>query len=255
MAMRLTVAITRKPAKNFAKGLTTAKLGKPNYELILKQHAAYVKALKVGGLKVIELDPQPAYPDAHFVEDTAVVTPEMAVITNPGAASRQGEETSIAEVLAQYRKLENIQAPGTLDGGDVLMIANHFLIGISERTNQEGAEQLGRIVEKYGNTFATVEVGAGLHFKSSVNYLGQNRILVTEDFKNHQALSGYDKIIVNSEEEYAANTLWINDHLLIPRGFPDTREKLGRLCQEIIELDVSEMQKMDGGLTCLSLRF
>ncbi len=255
MAMNLTVAITRKPGENFAKGLTTAKLGKPNYELALKQHAAYVEALKVIGLKVIELDPQPAYPDAHFVEDTAVVTPEMAVITNPGAASRQGEEKSIAEVLAQYRKLENIQAPGTLDGGDVLMIGNHFLIGISERTNQEGAEQLGRIVEKYGYAFTTVAVGAGLHFKSSVNYLGQNRILVTQDFKNNRALSGCDKIIVNNEEEYAANTLWINDHLLIPRGFSHTREQLRRLGHEIIELDVSEMQKMDGGLTCLSLRF
>ena len=135
------------------------------------------------------------------------------------------------------------------------MIGSHFLIGISERTNPEGARQLGRIVEKYGNTFSTLEVGAGLHFKSSVNYLGQDRILVTRDFKNHQALKGYDKIIVEHKEKYAANTLWINDHLLIPRGFPDTREKLDRLGQKIIELDVSEMQKMDGGLTCLSIRF
>jgi dimethylargininase len=253
--MNLSFAITRRPGKNFDKGLTTANLGKPNYELVLKQHASYVQTLKVLGLDVIELDPQPDYPDAHFVEDTAVVTPEMAVITNPGAASRQGEEQSIAEVLAQYRKLENIYAPGTLDGGDVLMIGNHFFIGISERTNREGAGQLGRIVEKYGHPFAIIQVGAGLHFKSSVNYVGQNRILVTPEFKNHEALSGYDKIIVNREEKYAANTLWINDHLLVPAGFPNTIEKLGGLGQEVIELDVSEMQKMDGGLTCLSIRF
>ena len=253
--MNLTIAITRRPGKNFDKGLTTSSLGRPDYELVLKQHEAYVKTLKVVGLKVIELEPLPDYPDALFVEDTAVVTPQMAVITNPGAASRRGEERSIAEVLAQYRKLENIITPGTLDGGDVLMIGSHFLIGISERTNPEGARQLGRIVEKYGNTFSTLEVGAGLHFKSSVNYLGQDRILVTRDFKNHQALKGYDKIIVEHKEKYAANTLWINDHLLIPRGFPDTREKLDRLGQKIIELDVSEMQKMDGGLTCLSIRF
>ena len=121
MTMKLTNAITRKPGKNFAEGLTTAKLGQPDYQLILKQHAAYVEALKVIGLDVIELEPQPDYPDAHFVEDTAVVIPEVAVITNPGAASRQGEEQSIAEVLQQYRKLETIQAPGTLDGGDVLI--------------------------------------------------------------------------------------------------------------------------------------
>jgi dimethylargininase len=255
MAMKLTAAITRRPGINFDQGLTTAKLGKPDYELVLKQHATYVDALKGIGLKVIELGPQPAYPDAHFVEDTAVVTPQMAVITNPGAASRQGEEKSIAEVLGRYRELENIQAPGTLDGGDVLMIGKHFFIGISVRTNPEGAEQLGRILEKYGNTFTTVRVGAGLHLKSSVNYLGQNRILVTREFKNHEILSNYDKIAVNREEEYAANTLWINDHLLIPSGFPNTRKKLESLNQQIIELDVSEMQKMDGGLTCLSLRF
>jgi dimethylargininase len=255
MAVKMTVAITRRPGKNFDEGLTTAKLGKPNYELALKQHASYVDSLKTIGLNVIELESQPAYPDAHFVEDTAVVAPEMAVITNPGAASRRGEEKSIAEVLARYRALEIIQAPGTLDGGDVLMIGNHFLVGISERTNPEGAQQLGRIAEKYGNTFTPVQVGAGLHFKSSVNYLGQNRILVTPEFKNHKALSGYDKIIVNREEEYAANTLWINGHLLMPRGFPNTRKKLELLNQKIIELDVSEMQKMDGGLTCLSIRF
>jgi dimethylargininase len=255
MPMKFSVAITRRPGQNFAKGLTSAKLGKPNHELALKQHAAYVKALRFIGLKVIELDPLPAYPDAHFVEDTAVVTPEIAVIANPGAASRQGEEKSIAEVLAQYRKLANIQTPGTLDGGDVLMIANHFFIGISERTNSQGAQQLGRIVEKSGHTYSTIAVGAGLHFKSSVNYLGQNRILITEAFKNHQAFNRYEKIIVDREEEYAANTLWINDHLLIPGGFPRTREMLSRLGQKIIELDVSEMQKMDGGLTCLSLRF
>lgn len=255
MNNKLSIAITRTPGKNFAKGLTTAKLGKPDYELALRQHAAYVDALKDIGLHIIELEPQPAYPDAHFVEDTAVITPDVAVISNPGAASRRGEEKSIAEVLAQYRELETIEAPGTLDGGDVLMIGNHFLIGISERTNPEGAQQLGRMLEKYGNTFTTVEVGAGLHFKSSVNYLSKNRILITQEFENHPALRSYEKIIIPREEQYAANTLWINDHLLIPRGFPRTREKLSRLGQEIIELDVSEMQKMDGGLTCLSIRF
>lgn len=255
MTMKWTNAITRKPGKNFATGLTTAKLGKPNYGLVLRQHAAYVNALKAVGLAVIELDPLPAYPDAHFVEDTAVVTPEMAVITNPGAASRQGEEKSIAEALAQYRRLENIQAPGTLDGGDVLMIDNHFLIGISERTNLQGAEQFGNILKKYAKTWSTIQVGAGLHFKSSVNYVGKNTLIVTRNFADHGALQAYDKIIVSAEEEYAANVLWINDYLLAPKGFTDTKTKLKALDLEIIELDVSEMQKMDGGLTCLSLRF
>ncbi len=255
MEISFTFAITRKPGKNFVQGLTTENIGSPSYPLILQQHISYVETLKSIGLKIIELDSQSDYPDAHFVEDTAVVTPDIAIIANPGAVSRQGEEESIAEILAQYRAIEHIQAPGTLDGGDVLMIGDHFFIGISERTNSEGAKQLGKILEKYAKTWSTIQVGAGLHFKSSVNYVGKNCLLVTRDFANHEALTAYDKIIVNKEEEYAANVLWINDYLLAPKGFPDTKAKLKALDLEIIELDVSEMQKMDGGLTCLSIRF
>jgi dimethylargininase len=179
----------------------------------------------------------------------------MAIITNLGAPSRQGEEKSIAGALAQFRPLEHIQAPGTVDGGDVLMIDNHFLIGISQRTNQQGAEQMGRILARRGKTHATVAVGAALHFKSSVNYAGKNTVIVTPNFAEHEALAAYDKIIIDQKESYAANTLWINDHLLVPKGFPNTKTKLEALGLPIIELDVSEMQKMDGGLTCLSLRF
>ena len=248
-------AITRRPGKTFDRGITTSNLGAPSYDLILKQHALYLKTLNSIGLEVIELDPQPDYPDAHFVEDTAVVISEVAVITRPGAVSRRGEEETIAEVLRRYREIEHIQAPGTLDGGDVLMIGNHFLIGISERTNPEGAKQLGGILEKYGKTWTAIQVGAGLHLKSSVNHVAKNSILVTQDFTSHEALNAYDKIIVDEEAQYSANTLWINDHLLMPRGFPDTKTKLKSLGLPIIELDVSEMQKMDGGLTCLSIRF
>lgn len=248
-------AITRRPTKTFDSGLTTAKLGAPRYELVLRQHRIYVEALISIGIKVIELEPLSDYPDAHFVEDTAVVIPEVAIIANPGAPSRQGEEISIAAELEPYRRVERIQAPGTLDGGDVLMIGNHFLIGLSERTNQQGAEQLGRILDLQGKTHTTVPVGAGLHFKSSVNFVGKNTLLVTQDFANHNALGAYDKIIVDPEEAYAANTLWLNRHLLVPKGFPITSKKLEILGLPIIELDVSEMQKMDGGLTCLSIRF
>ena len=253
--MKFTYAITRRPGKNFSQGLTTANTGPPSYALILQQHRSYVETLKSIGLKIIELEAQPDYPDAHFVEDTAVVTPKVAIITNPGAESRQGEEAAIAEILTPYRAIEHIQAPGTLDGGDVLMIDNHFFIGISERTNLHGAEQLGNILEKYENTWTTLQVNAGLHFKSSVNYTGNNTLLATEGFAGHKALSEYKKIIINRAEEYAANVLWINDYLIVARGFPDIKAKLKTLDLEIIELDVSEMQKMDGGLTCLSIRF
>jgi len=248
-------AITRTPAETFDRGITTASLGKPSYGRVIEQHRAYVAALKSIGLEVIELDPQPAYPDGHFVEDTAVVTPAVAVITRPGAKSRQGEQESIAETLTSYRPIEHIQAPGTLDGGDVLMVGNHFFIGISERTNPAGGQQLGTILEKYHHTWATIPVGAGLHLKSSVNLVADNTLLVTRNFADHPVFRDYENIVVDPAEAYAANTLRVNDHLVVPRGFPDTLEQLSRLGQKIIELDVSEMQKMDGGLTCLSIRF
>jgi dimethylargininase len=250
-----TTAITRTPGKNVAQGLTTSDLGAPDYELILRQHHSYIDTLKSIGLEVIILDEQQAYPDAHFVEDTAVVTPDVAVIARPGAPARQGEENTVAPVLGRYRKTACIAAPGTLDGGDVLMAGNHFFIGLSERTNESGARQLGKFLEKYGHTWETVQVGAGLHLKSSINYLGKNTLIVTEEFANKEVLKKYDKITVDACEEYAANTLWINDHLITPAGFPVTRSKLDAAGMKVIELDMSEVRKMDGGLTCLSLRF
>ena len=253
--MYFTHAITRKPGKNFAQGLTTSNLGSADYGLISKQHAAYVEILKSIGLEVFMLEEQPDYPDAHFVEDTAVVTPEVAVITRPGAKPRQGEEDTIASFLPQYRQTANIQSPATLDGGDVLMVGNHFFIGISKRTNPEGARQLGKILEAYGNTWQTIPVQAGLHLKSSINYLGNNTLIVTKDFANKADLKRYDKIVVDETDAYAANTLWINDRLLTPKGFPKTKQKLESLGLDIIELDMSEVRKMDGGLTCWSIRF
>ena len=250
-----THAITRKPGRNFAQGITTSDLETPSYELIVKQHGAYIQTLKSLGLEVIVLDPEPDYPDAYFVEDTAVVTPDVAVVTNPGAEARKGEEDTIEPLLSEHRKTVCIQPPGTLDGGDVLMVDTHFFIGISKRSNWEGAEQLGRILEKYGNSWAAIPVHSGLHLKSCVNFVGNNTLLITEDFAYLNEFKEYDKIILNKEEEFAANTLLLNDCLIIPKGFPDTRKKLETLGLDIIELDVSEARKMDGGLTCMSIRF
>jgi len=251
-----THAIVRKPCKNFGRGLTTTVSSEPaDYGRMLKQHSAYLDALSTAGLELIILDPQPDYPDAHFVEDTAVITPDVAVITIPGADARRGEEASIIPVLAKFRKIERIQRPGTVDGGDVLQVGNHFFIGVSERTNQEGAEQLGRILQSYGHTWIKVNVGAGLHFKSSVNYVGRNTLLVTSDFTATEQLAGYEQIVLDKAESYAANTLLVNEHLLIPAGYPKTRKKLESRGLTMIELEVSEIRKMDGGLTCMSLRF
>lgn len=255
MSQNFTYAIVRRPGENFAQGLTTSRLGTPNYELMIKQHNAYIKTLRSLGLEVIVLAPQPGYPDAYFVEDTAVVTPDVAIVTNPGAETRRGEEASIEPILARYRKVVRIHAPGTLDGGDVLMVGTHFFVGISDRSNEEGAEQLGGFLEELGNTWTPIRVGAGLHLKSSVNYVGKSTLLVTKEFADHPQFRGYDKIVLDTAERYAANSLLINDCLIMPKGFPATRKRLEALSLEVIELDVSEAHKMDGGLTCMSLRF
>ena len=251
-----THAIARKPGPNFAQGITTAvKESPPNYEILIHQHEEYISTLKSIGIEVTVLAALPDHPDAYFVEDTAVVAAEVAVITNPGAEARKGEEETIAPVLAQYRKIEMIRPPGTMDGGDVLQVDKHFFIGVSERTNHEGAGQLSHTLKKYGYTCTIVAVGEGLHFKSSVNSVGKNTLLITEDFSGNAHFEGYDTLIVNNEESYAANTLFVNDHLLVPRGCPDTRKKLEVLGFKIIGLDTSEVRKMDGGLTCMSIRF
>jgi len=248
-------AIVRTPGPDLGRGLTTSRLGPPSYDLILQQHDAYVQALRSLGLEVIVLPAEPRFPDGYFVEDTAVVTPHLAVITNPGAPSRKGEENTIEPVLAQFRKTFRIRPPATVDGGDVLAVENHFFIGISERTNRDGGLALGRFLEKHGHSWSAVKVKAGLHLKSRVNYLGHGTLVVTPDFAVRPEFKDLAKIVLAPREKYAANTLWVNDHLLIPAGFPGVRQKLEPLGLPLIELDMSEARKMDGGLTCLSLRF
>jgi dimethylargininase len=248
-------AIARLPGQDFAQGITTSRLEKPIYELMLAQHQAYTDCLQSLGLEVILLAPLSGYPDAYFVEDVAVVTPEVAVITRPGAGSRRGEAGSIAPVLEKFRPLEWIRAPGTIDGGDVLMAGSHFFVGLSKRTNREGAGQLGDLLARHGCTWEAVPVGAGLHLKSSVNWVGGRTLLLSPDFAGRPEFDGYDQIVLDPAEAYAGNTLWINGQLLTPAGFPDTRARLDQLGLPVIELETSEAQKMDGGLTCLSLRF
>lgn len=255
MQPTFTHAIVRKPGSNFGEGLTTSGLGAPDFERMMVQHAEYVRSLEEAGLTVTMLAPEPDFPDAHFVEDVAVVTSDVAVITNPGAPSRRGEERTVEPVLAEYRPVSRIQPPGTLDGGDVLMVGSHFFIGISERTNPAGADQLGSILERFGATWTAVDVGKGLHLKSGVNHAGGDALLLTEAFSRMEAFAGYDRIVLDPQEAYAGNSLWVNDRLLVPSGFPGTLEKLEKAGLPIRVLDVSEVQKMDGGLTCLSIRF
>jgi dimethylargininase len=248
-----TKAIVRRPGRNFAEGITTSNLGKPDFKKALEQHSAYCDALTRCGLELIVLEADERYPDGGFVEDTAIVTGEVAVITKPGAASRMGEEAEISETLSEFRKIETIKLPGTLDGGDVLRVENHFFIGISGRTNRDGAMQLSAILSKYGYTTSEIEAGSGLHLKSGIAYLGKGNFISAEGFSKIAGSSGI--IISDQVESYSANCLPVNDYLLIPKGFPKSKKKIVELGYIIIELDMSEFRKMDGGLTCLSLLF
>jgi len=235
--------------------LTTAGLGRPDPELLLAQHAAYVEALRALGLAVDVLPDAPGFPDAYFVEDAAVVADNIAVMTRSGAPSRRGEGAAIESVLARHRAIERIEPPGTLDGGDVLCAGGRWFIGLSERTNAAGAAQLGGILRGCGYNWMAVPVGAGLHLKSGVNTLGGTFLAVAAGFAGRDVFRTYDLLVLDPGDEYAANVLWVNGTLLMPAGFPRARKKYERLGRPIRELEMSEIRRMDGGLTCLSLRF
>jgi len=250
-----TRAIAREPGADPAAGITTAGLGAPDHALMLEQHRLYVDTLRGLGVEVEVLDPLPGFPDAHFVEDVAVVLPDLAVIATPGAPARRGEEDAIAPVLARLMRTVRIRPPGTLDGGDVLRAGTHFFVGISSRTNEAGAQQLGLILEEQGYSWTPIPVRKGLHLKSSVSYVSRSTLLVTREFAASVELAGYSLIVLAEGEEYAANSLLVNGTLLLPAGFPDAADKLKAFGATLALLDMSEARKMDGGLSCLSLRF
>jgi len=249
-------AIVKTPCINLIHGLTTSDFGPPVYEKALDQHAAYIEALKSCGLEVIILKPDENFPDSTFVEDTALVTNKCAVITNPGAMSRRGEIKSIAdELLNHYGSLEYIKDPGTVDAGDIMMVDNHFYIGLSERTNLSGSEQMSEILDKHGYSASTVTLSEMLHLKSGVAYLDNNNLVITGEFVNHPEFEHFNKLIVPDSEQYAANCLLINNKLLIAEGYRETGHLIKSKGYDAIKLDMSEFQKLDGGLSCLSLRF
>ena len=251
-------AIVKKPCPAMIDGITTANLGKPDYALALQQHQDYVAALQACGVAVTQLEADEAFPDSCFMEDTAVVTKKFALITNPGAPSRKGEIQSMIPVLQTFYsadKIEYIQAPGTLEGGDVMMVGDHFYIGLSHRTNQEGAQQFIRILQKYGMSGEMVPLHTILHLKTGVSYQENNNLLISGEFLQNPTFSHFHQIPVEPEEAYAANCLWINGKVLVPAGFPHTQKAIEQLGYEVLVVDTSEYRKIDGGLSCLSLRF
>jgi dimethylargininase len=255
----ITRGIVRKPGTNFSDGLTTSILGRPNYRLALAQHADYCKALESCGLELTVLEEYPQFPDGTFVEDVAVLTPESAILTYLGAIERRGEVDLIRPVLERYfERFYTIAPPGMLDGGDVCEAGDHYFIGISERTNPEGARQLADFLRLEGYCASLVDIRGTpgiLHLKSGLAFLGQNRLVVIDVFADRAIFQDYELIRVSPEENYAANCLRLNDKVLIADGFDDFKATLEQSGYALEILNMSEFQKMDGGISCLSLRF
>ncbi len=249
-------AIVRVPGKSMVKGISTANLGKPDYDKALDQHAKYIEALKSCGLDITVLPAAEDYPDSCFVEDIALLTPNVGIITNPGAESRRGEVEEMKEVLKGfYDDIEEIKDPGTVEAGDIMMVEDHYYVGLSERTNLKGALQLIAILKKYELTGAMVNFSEVLHLKTGLSYLEEGNLLVCGEFVSNPTFEEFIRIEVPSNEAYAANCIWVNNRVLIPSGYPITSLKIKDAGYDIIELDMSEFQKLDGGLSCLSLRF
>jgi dimethylargininase len=252
-------AIVRPPGKSFADGLTTPNLGKPDLALAGAQHKAYCAALTSCGLEIHYLASDELYPDSTFVEDTAVLTPDFAILARPGADSRQGEVEAITPAIRRfYSTVYSIQAPGTLDGGDICEAGNHFFVGVSQRTNEEGARQFAEIVATHGYTARMVDIrgmSSILHLKSGIAYLGDNRLLLMNELAGREEFAGYESTSVPPSETYGCNCVLVNDVVLAPAGFPQVSSELAKRGYKAIELEMSEFRKMDGGLSCLSLRF
>lgn len=251
-----TKAIVKRPCKNMVKGISEADLGLPEYEKALFQHQKYVEALQQCGLEITELPADENFPDSVFVEDTAVLVKECAVMCNSGALERNAETHEMRKTLEQfYKNIEEVKSPGTIDGGDVMQAGKHFFVGLSNRTNENGARQLISILEKYGYTGETVELDTVLHLKTGIVYLEENNMLASGEFIGKNNFKNYNILTVDSGESYSANCIRVNDYVIIPEGFEKTKETVTKAGYKIIECDMSEFQKLDGGLSCLSLRF
>ncbi|MEG1561451.1 MAG: arginine deiminase-related protein [Raoultibacter sp.] len=256
---KFTNVIVRRPAKSIVEGITSApELGAPDYENALKQHDAYIAALKLCGVEVTVLPALEAYPDSCFVEDTAVITRMGAIVDNPGAASRNGESKEMEPTIRTFfpdDKIKHIVSPGTLDGGDVMMVGDHFYAGRSARTNEEGIRQFIEILEGWGLTGSEVPLEFVLHLKTGVNYIENNNMLVAGEFVTKPDFEQFNRIEIPEDESYAANCIWVNDTVIVPEGYPVVLERIQAAGCKTLCVDTSEYRKLDGGLSCLSLRF
>jgi dimethylargininase len=251
-------AITRKPSASIVAGLRAVDTGTPDLGLMLRHHADYVAALRATGAVVVELDALEAFPDSVFVEDTALCLPEGAVVMRPGAPSRLGEAAEMAPHLrALYGQVVQISgADSFIEGGDILTTETEVLVGRSARTNAAGIAELTRLVAPWGHSVREVFTPPGvLHFKTDCSLLDGETILSTARLAESGCFAGYRVILVAEGEEACANTIRFNDAVIMPAGFPKTRAALDQAGYKVVEIGNSECAKLDGGMSCLSLRF
>lgn len=253
-------AIVRIPGHSVIDGIDDyAQLGKPNFDKARREHADYVKALESLGVTVTALPPLETMPDSCFVEDPAVVsTGKFAVITSPAKASRNPERDEILPAIQQIYNPDHIfyiNAPATMEGGDVMQVGNTIYIGLSARTNQAGINQFKEIAEPFGYTVIAVPVKRVLHLKTGVTYMGNNKLLVSGEYIDYPTFSDFDQLKVPADEAYAVNCIANGNTVLMPAGFPKVKQLLADAGFNITEAHMSEFEKIDGGLTCLSLRY
>ncbi|MFI3226611.1 MAG: arginine deiminase family protein [Clostridia bacterium] len=250
--------ITRTPCEKIVDGITgSPELGTPNYANAVEQHKTYIQTLNSLGLPVLVLPSLEDFPDSCFVEDVALVLKDCAIITNPGADTRNAEINYIKDALSLFYKEDkifNITGQATLDGGDVMMVGNILYVGLSARTNEAGIKSLSDIVSQFGVKVIKIALEEVLHLKTGVVYLENNTLLCYGEFMSTPEFKDYKKIEIPADESYAANCIWVNDVVIVPKGYPKVLKSIQDAGYKTITCDTSEFKKIDGGLSCLSLR-
>lgn len=245
------IAIVRPPSSSMCKCISSHPQHKSfNLAKVKLQHQMYCETLESLGLEVIYLETSPNDPDSCFVEDTAIIHRNKAVVCRMGAEARRREVIGLQNTLEEYLAIETITSPGTIEGGDIIHLPNEFFCGVTQRTNQEGMNQMSTWL----NVRVTgIKIPNIVHLKSYITYIDNNLMIGTEEFSNHPAFKYFDYLTVRDDESYAANTLTISKTVLMPKGYSHTKNLVESEGYEVIDLEMSEFQKCEGALTCLSL--
>ncbi|MBK7449058.1 MAG: dimethylargininase [Anaerolineales bacterium] len=250
----MTIAITRNVSSRFNEcEITHIERTHIDLNIAREQHTAYVHTLADLGCQVIELPEEADLPDSVFVEDTAFILPEVAVITRPGADSRKPEIDTIIPALTPHRQLVHVTAPASVDGGDVLVIGKKIFIGLSTRSNMQAVDQLNSLLGKFGYTVQGVEMTDCLHLKTAVTRVDDNTLLINKNWVDPAYFPGFNLIEVDASEPFAANCLPVHEKIIYPITFPNTRKRLEEKGYTIAPVDLSELAKAEGAVTCCSL--